>query len=269
MEFHNFSKEEIAHFHKALACISPNELDTTRLPDNLAIVQTETYQADCDQFIDPERSIGTEDIDAAVIFPNNRTASPKILLNKEKIVDLSYIHTLSKQLVIVYNFHLFFCDYGHMYTFTQEKMIEKYYYEFLLWVKFQAKKISTRAYVIRMWHKINGEAPPPDNHYFFAGITVNKDALNRKLHNLEQSDHVAAARENVWDCLGALAAYLGELAFYQNTPDPGQVDEDFPGIEIFRWFGEENTLKLYDLLLRLPIFGQARLAAIAPLCGGS
>lgn len=252
MEFFNFSDKEINTIKKALTFTSKKELDTSYIPNDLPVIKTENYLSECEQFLDPERTLGTENPSATVVFPNAKTATHKVLVNQEKIHGISYVHAITGELIHLCNFSQYFKDNGHLYTFSQEKMIERYYYEMLLWSIFQAKKISTRTFSLMLWHEKNGEDPPPDGRYQFEGISIDDHGLHRSLGELTAADSVPALREIFWVFLEELALYFGVLAFYQQEPEPSAVDENFPAEQLDTWFGLEHVLKLYGLLLRTP-----------------
>ncbi|WP_028581262.1 hypothetical protein [Desulfogranum japonicum] len=249
MEFFNFSSQEKKKIQKALRFITQEELDIFSLPTDLPVIRTENFQSECEEFIDPERILGTENDRGVVIFPNNRTAKHKIILNKELIQGISYVYSLSKELIHLYNFLRFFKDHGHLYTFNQDKLIQTYYFEFLLWTKFQARKISTRTYLLMNWHETHGEESPKDGHYTFSGINIQTTPVLNRLEQLTKTTDSPALRENLWELFNDLASYLGELAFYQNQPAPSSIDEDYPVQILDQWLGEKNVLRMYGLLL--------------------
>ncbi|WP_028584344.1 hypothetical protein [Desulfogranum mediterraneum] len=255
MEFLNFSEAEIETTRKALAFISKDELDLAVIPSDLPVIKTENYLTECEQFLDPERTIGTENLWATIVFPNSRTSRHKLLVNKEKITGLGYVHSLTNELVHLSNFSKFFKDNGHLYTFNQEKMLERHYHEFLLWAKFQAKRISIRTYTLMMWHQANGDAPPADGRYQFSEITLSNHGVERCLQELAACDNVAALRDGYWDLLGVLALYLGELGFYQKEAEPSRIDDQFPAEALDRWLGLENVLGFYRVLQKTPHYG--------------
>lgn len=256
MEFINFSEKEISKIKKALNFISKEELNLAMVPPDLPISKSEDYLTDCEQFIDPERTIGTENSNAAVIFPNNRTSTHKLFLNSEMIKGISYIHSLTNELVVLGNFANFFKDNGHLYTFNPEKILERYYYEYLLWVKFHARKISTRTYTLMSWHEVNGEEPPENGCYRFEGLNISNNGVIRSLNALAACDNVPELRELYWDVLGELAQYFGELTFYQAEPAPQKVDENFPAELLERHLGLEKVLEMYELLQQTKSYDQ-------------
>ncbi len=249
MEFINFSSTERQHIEKALGFITKTECDTTLFPADLPIIKTENYLQDCEKLLDPERTIGTESPYATVIFPNNRTSTHKVLVNGSKFDGLAYVFSITTELIHLHNFMLFFKDNGHLYTFTQEKMVERNFHEFLLWSKFQAKKISTRTFLLTKWHEVNGEAPPAGGQYQFEGISIDNTALLRCLDEVTTSDNVTDMRELFWFFIGELALYFGSLSFYQQEPQPELLDSAFPVETLDKWVGMETLLQFYTLLL--------------------
>ncbi len=249
MEFFNFSSQEKKTIQQALGFITGEELNMSSLPAELPVIKTENFTSECTEFIDPERTLGTENDHGVVIFPNNRTAKHKIILNKDLIQGVSYVYSLSKELIHLYNFHRFFEDHGHLYTFNQDKLIQTYYFEFLLWTKFQARKISTRTYLLMKWHETHGDEPPEGGRYSFSGINIHTQSVQTRLEQLTTAPDGNRMREILWDLFSDLAIYFGELAFYQNQPAPSSLDEKYPNQVLDEWLGEENTLRMYGLLL--------------------
>ena len=249
MEFVNFSEQEIKKIEMGLRFTSKIELNPSLIPSDLPVIKTDQYLKDCEEFLDPERTIGTENPNATVVFPNNRTSTHKLFVNQDRIKGISYIHCITNELIHLCNFVQFFKDNGHLYTFTQEKMLERYYHEFLLWSKFQAKKISTRAYTLMMWHEVNGNEPPVDGRYQFEGVSIGDHGVHRCLQELATCDAVPAVRDLYWTLIGELTLYFGSLAFYQQDAQPDQVDELFPAKQLEKWLGLENVLHFYKVLL--------------------
>ncbi len=248
MEFINFSETEISKINKALSFIAKQELNPSIIPTDLPVTQTDSFLNDCEQFLDPERTIGTENMFATLVFPNNRTSTHKLFLNKAKINGLSYIHSLTGELVNLNNFCYFFKENGHMYTFTPEKMMERYYHEFLLWSKFLAAKVSTRVYMLMMWHEVNGDAPPADGKYQFEEITLGGHNVGVCLDNLEKLEKIEEVRDMYWDLLVELSIYFGMLSFYQKEADPTNIDPTFPADSLDKWLGMDDVLRLYQLM---------------------
>lgn len=252
MEFINFSEQESKNIEKGLGFTSKSEINPSLIPSDLPVTKTDHYLQDCEEFLDPERTIGTENPYATVVFPNNRTSTHKLFVNQDRIKGISYIHCITNELVHLSNFIQFFKDNGHLYTFNQEKMLARYYHEFLLWSKFQAKKISTRTYTLMMWHEVNGDDPPTDGRYQFEGISIGDHGVHRCLQEIAVCDAVPAIRDLYWTLVGELALYFGSLAFYQQEAHPDQVDEQFPAEQLDKWVGLENVLNFYQLLLSTP-----------------
>lgn len=249
MDYINFTTVETDKMEKALRFVTRSECDSTLFPHDLPVIKTDTYLQDCEKLLDPERTIGTESPYATVVFPNNRTSSHKVLVNGSKFNDLSYVYSVTNELIHLYNFMRFFQDNGHLYTFTQEKMVERNFHEFLLWSKFQAKKISTRTFLLMKWHEAHGDAPPEDGRYQFEGISVDNKSLLSCLDELIHADNVTNVREFLWILIGELALYFGNLAFYQQEPKPEELDGDFPAQTLDAWLGLDTVLHFYHVLL--------------------
>jgi|GEM_PF-1225737 len=249
MDFINFTTVETDTMEKALRFVTRAECDPGLFPPDLPVIKTDTYLQDCEKLLDPERTIGTESPYATVVFPNNRTSTHKVLVNGSKFDGLSYVYSVTNELIHLFNFIRFFKDNGHLYTFTQEKMVERNFHEFLLWSKFQAKRISTRTFLLMKWHEAHGDAPPEDGRYQFEGIAVDNQRLLSCLEELTSADNVTSLREFLWIFTGELALYFGNLAFYQQEPKPQALDDAFPAQLLDRWLGLDTVLKFYQTLL--------------------
>ncbi len=257
MEMFNFSSGETARFNRALSFVHRQELDTELLAANTLIVKTENFEDECEQLAPYFSGLGLENANARLVY-NPAKGGHKILVNKATISELSYIHTMVTELVHLANLIPYNAEYGNVYRFTQEQAIGHYYYEFLLWTKFQAMKIATRAHALATWHACNGEAPPEDGCYQFAKVTLHSDRVVAALEGLQAAENIAAWREVLWDLLEELAFYFGRLAFYQQNARPEELDESFPAAAIAAMVGLEPCLALYAALQQARTYSQWR-----------
>ncbi|WP_394713357.1 hypothetical protein [Desulfogranum marinum] len=108
MEFINFSEQESKNIEKGLGFTSKSEINPSLIPSDLPVTKTDHYLQDCEEFLDPERTIGTENPYATVVFPNNRTSTHKLFVNQDRIKGISYIHCITNELVHLSNFIQFF-----------------------------------------------------------------------------------------------------------------------------------------------------------------
>jgi len=257
MEMFNFSSGETARFKRALSFVHRQELDTELLAANTLIVKTENFEDECEQLAPYFSGLGLENANARLVFHPNQ-GGHKILVNKAAISELSYIHTMVTELVHLANLIPYNAEYGNVYRFTQEQAIGHYYYEFLLWTKFQAMKIATRAHALASWHEQNGEAPPEGGCYQFGKVSLHSDRVVAALGGLQAAGTIAAWREGLWDVLEELAFYFGRLAFYQQNPRPEELDEHFPAAAIAAMVGLEPCQALYAALQQARTYGQWR-----------
>lgn len=248
MEMFNFSTGETNRIKLALGFIGKTEVDLERLAGRTLIVKTENFADECEQLSAYYAHLGLENGNARLAFNPSASGNHKILVNKDAVAGLSYIHTLVTELVHLGNLSQYGADHGNVYRFEAEQAIADYYYEFLLWSKFQAMKIATRAHALVSWHEVNGEAPPADGRYQFAQAAFAVDDLNAGLQRLLQSETIAAWREEFWGVLEELAFYFGSLAFYQQTARPEDLDEHFPAEAIEQTIGLDSCLALYAAL---------------------
>ncbi|MGE4560812.1 MAG: hypothetical protein AB7E77_11465 [Desulfobulbus sp.] len=248
MEILNFSSAEINRINQALGFVRSKEVDLPPLLARTLIVKTENYEDECEQLSAYFALLGLEDASARLAFNTAKEGMHKILLNKEAISGLSYIHSLIVQVVHLGNLNRYDSEHGNIYRLQAEQAIADYYYEFLLWTRFQAMKIATRAHALVSWHEVNGEQPPQDGRYRFSKVSYPVEPVGDSLYRLVQTSDIAAWRENFWGLLEELAIYFGRLAFYQQTADPREVDERFPTEAIEETVGLENCLMLYAAL---------------------
>jgi hypothetical protein len=256
MEMFNFSTAETARFNRALTFINKKEVDLDLLPANTLIIKTENFFDECEQLAPYYSNLGLENTQARLVFHAANGGGHKILVNKEAITGLSYIHTLVTHLVHLAHLIRYNGEHGNVYRFTSEQGIAHYYYEFLLWTKFQAMKSGTRGHALVSWHEANGEAPPVDGCYQFAAVNFFSNAVAASLEQLERAETIAAWREGFWDLLEELAYYFGGLAFYQSANRPQELDESFPAAAIERMVGLENSLAFYAALTQATNYDQ-------------
>jgi len=248
MELCNFSSEETQHLNRAMRFIGTREVDLRPLLPRILIVKTEHFAEECTQLSAHYPELGLEDGFARLVFNTSRDGQHKILLNKETITNLSYIHALATQLVHLGNLNSYNRDHGNVYRLSADQAIADFYYEFLLWTRFQAMKIATRAHALVSWHAVNGEEPPADGRYQFAQVNFAVDPLRDCLHGLVQAERIGTWRDGFWPLLLELTTYLGHVGFFQQSPHPAEVDDQFPDLAIEQQIGLENCLRFYALL---------------------
>ena len=256
MEMFNFSTAETKLFEKALTFVNRKEADVNAFLANTLIVKTENFFDECDQLAPYYGCLGLEDTNARLVFNPAKGGNHKILLNKTTIIGLSYIHTLVAELVHLANFVSYNAEFGNVYRFTQDQGIANYYYEFLLWTKFQAMKIGIRAHALVSWHEVNGENPPEKGCYQFAEVKFHSDRVAACLGQLQGAEGIVVWREGFWNLLEELVFYFGRLAFYQVTPWPKELDESFPAEAIAQMIGLENSLTFYAVLQHATDYSQ-------------
>lgn len=248
MELCNFSSEETQQINLALGFFSAREVDLPPLLARTLIVKTQHFADECTQLSGRYPELGLEDGAARLVFNTAQDGHHKILVNQQAITGLSFIHALATQLVHLGNLHQFNSEHGNIYRMSAEQAIADHYYEFLLWTRFQAMKIATRAHALVSWHAVNGDAPPAEGRYQFAHVSFAVAPLNDALEQLTAATEVVAWREAFWDFLEELMGYLGQLAFYQNTANPAELDAAFPADRIEQEIGLENCLLFYAAL---------------------
>jgi len=250
MELFNFSAGETRQIHRALEFVAHREVDFDHLSARTLIVKTENFEDECQQVARYYPPLGLESCGARLVFNTTRDGNHKILVNKEGIEGLSYIHTLVTELVHLGNLSRYNVDHGNVYRLEPEQAIADHYYEFLLWSRFQAMRIATRAHALVTWHEVNGEAPPADGRYQFAQIAFPGEGVRAALAGMAQAGTLAAWREDLWNLLEELSLYFGRLAFYQQEAQPSDLDDRFPAALIEATVGLDNCLAFYAGLLR-------------------
>ncbi len=248
MEMFNFSAAESGRFNQALTFIPKNEVDLSLLPASTLIVKTENFFDECEQLAPYYNMLGLENGNARLVFHPAKGGGHKILVNKEAITGLSYVHTLVNQLVHLSHLISYNAEYGNVYRFTQDQAIDHYYYEFLLWTKFQAMKISTRVHALVSWHAINGDDLPVGGCYQFTQVDLQGKVVAEALKPLEGAKTLAVWREGFWDLLEELVLYFGRMAFYQQSIRPQELDETFPAEALERMVGLDTCLVFAAIL---------------------
>jgi len=248
MEIFNFSAAETARFNRALTFIHRKEVDPDLLGANTLIVKTENFEDECEQLAPYYSNLGLENRNARLVFNPTKGSGHKILINKAAISGLSYIHTMVTQLVHLAHLVPYNAEYGNIYRFSQEQGIQCHYYEFLLWTKLQAMRISTRAHALVSWHEVNGANPPENGCYQFAEVDFHSEGVAASLEQLQGAETIAAWREGLWDVLEELALYCGRLAFYQQDARPQELDATFPATAIEQMVGLDNCLAFSAIL---------------------
>ncbi|NLX19750.1 MAG: hypothetical protein GXY53_10805 [Desulfobulbus sp.] len=250
MELFNFSAEEVKLINRSFKFVGGKELGLDDFSDRTLIIQTENFGDACADVSRYFPEIGLENMNARLVFNTSRTGYHKILINKETISDLSYIHTIINEAVHLWNLHQFVNEHGNVYRLDPEQAIQCYFNEFLLWSKFQAMRVATRAHALSVWHTVNGEEPPADGRYRFIWVSVPLDNLLGSLRDMAQTTISASLREKFWRFLEESALYFGRLAFYQREPLPMALDEQFPATQIDDVVGLNNCLSFYAALQR-------------------
>jgi hypothetical protein len=250
MEIINFSATEKGLFNKSLTFINNKEVDFSLLPASILIVKTENFFDECEELAPYYSSLGLENSNARLVFNPGRGGGHKILVNQQAINGLSYIHTMVTELVHLSNLAHYSVGHGNIYRFSQEKGIAQYYYEFLLWTKFQAMRVATRAHALASWHEVNGEEPPEGGRYQFAQVELPGEGVNAGLEQLHNADNIAGWREGFWELLEEFSFYFGRLSFYQQVPRPQELDDRFPAAAIDEAVGLDNCLAFYEALQR-------------------
>ena len=248
MEMFNFSSAESKRINRALGFIGTKEVELKDLLARTLLIKTENYADECEQLDAYFARLGLEDNAARLAFNTSADGTHKILVNKEAIVDLSYIYSVINQIVHLGNLDQYNRENGNIYRMEAEQAIADYYYEFLLWSRFQAMKIATRAHALLSWHEVNGDEPPKDGKYQFSQVGFPVEPVGECLYQLVQAGGIGAWREGFWDLLGEMATYFGRLAFYQQEANPAAIDDRFPAEPIDETVGLENALLLYGAL---------------------
>lgn len=250
MEFFNFSAAEIGRINRALTFINTREVDLDRLSGRTVVVKTGNFEDECRQLARYYPHLGLESAGARLVFNTAREGDHTILVNREGIAGLSYIHSLATELVHLGNLSRYNADHGNVYRLEPGQAIADHYYEFLLWSKFLAMKIATRVHALVAWHEVNGEEAPADGRYRFAQTSFPDEGIRAALAAAQRAATLAAWREGYWDLLEELALYFGRLAFYQQEPRPAELDGRFPADIVGEVVGLDNCLAFYGTLLR-------------------
>ena len=248
MEMFNFSSAESNRINRALGFIGTKEVELKALLARTLLIKTENYADECEQLDAYFARLGLEDNTARLAFNTSADGTHKILVNKEAIFDLSYVYSVVSQIVHLGNLDQYNREYGNIYRMEADQAIANYYYEFLLWSRFQAMKIATRAHALISWHEVNGEEPPEGGKYQFSQVGFPVEPVGECLYQLVQARDIAAWREGFWELLGEMTTYFGRLAFYQQEPNPAAIDDRFPAEPLDEMVGLENTLLLYGAL---------------------
>ncbi len=248
MEIFNFSSAETNRINRALGFISTKEVDLEPILARTLIVKTENYEDECEKLAPYYAQLGLEDGNARLVFDSSKEGAHKILINKAAISGLSYVHALVNQVVHLGNLSFYNREHGNIYRMEADQAIADYYYEFLLWSRFQAMKVATRAHALVSWHEVNGEEPPKDGRYQFSQVGFPVEPVGECLYQLVQAEDIAQWREIFWGLLEELSTYFGRLAFYQQDANPAELDEHFPAEPLDETVGLENCLMLYASL---------------------
>ncbi len=250
MEWFNFSAGEGKQIKRALEFIASQEVDLDRLANRTLIVKTENFEDACEEAARYFPGLGLESANGRLVFNTARDGLHKILINREKISGLSYIHALVTELVHLDNVSRYNEDHGNVYRLQAEQAIADHYYEFLLWSKFQAMRVATRVHALVAWHDLNGDAPPVDGRYQFAQPVFPGQGVGAALKSGARAETITAWRESLWDLLEELSFYFGQLAFYQHEPRPADLDDHFPAETLETLVGLDNCLAFYAALQR-------------------
>ncbi len=248
MALFNFSARETAQIEQALGFVHRQEADPA-LAAAVLIVKTAEFADECDRLAPYYPLLGLENRNSRLVFDASRQGGHKILVNQETISGLSYVHTLIGDLVHLANLGQYAAEHGNFYRFDQEQAIAHHWHEFLLWSRFQAMRVATRAFSLCNWHEANGEVPPMDGCYRFEGFECHSPGLEQSLQVLCEAVEIGAWREGLWDLLEEMALSFGRMAFLQQEPRPEQVDGRFPAEAIKLTVGLDNALALYGVLL--------------------
>ena len=249
MEMFNFSGAETQLIKKSLRFVLPTEVDQQRYAHNVMILKTENYLEDCEELALYFSNLGIENNFARLVFNTAKGAQHKILVNKSAVSGLSFVHAILTELVNLTCLSKYVEQHGNIYRFSSEQALADYYYEFLLWLKYHAMAVATRAHALISWHELNGDAPPADGCYQFADVDFHSRQLTESLAQLQCAETVAAWREQLWGFLEELAFYYGRLALYQGNAEPIDVDASFPAQEIDDALGS-NLCQQLQLILR-------------------
>ena len=255
MNLINFTGTEIACWKRFAAFIRPEEAAVNRLGARTTVVKTSQFEEECRRLAAYYPAIGLEHGNARVFFDASREGRHRILLNADVVSGLSWLHALVHELVLLHNLDRFNQDVGNIYRLTQESALSHYYYEFLLWSKYQAMNIATRVHALAAWHASNGEAPPPDGCYQFTRVNFQSGEVQSGLNTLQTAATLADWREQLWEVVAALAMYFGQTAFFQPGANPSEADPGFPAGLMTQQLGSHG-LAFYALLQRCSDYDQ-------------
>ena len=229
MELINFTDAEIACWQRFAAFIRPQEAAVNRLGARTTVVKTPQFEEECTRLAAYYPALGLEHGNARFFFDASKEGRHRILLNAAALSGLSWLHALVHELVHLHNLNRYNHDAGNIYRLTQDAAIAQYYYEFLLWSKYQAMTIATRVLALATWHEANGDAPPPDGCYRFAQVSFQTTDVVQSLNALQGAAALTLWREQLWEVLADLALYLGKIAFFRPGAQPTEVDPVYPG----------------------------------------
>ena len=255
MALFNFSAREVTQIERALGFVHPQEMNPA-LAGAVVVIKTTEFADECDRLASYYPLLGLENRNSRLVFDANRGNVHKILINQETITGLSVVHTLINDLVHLENLGQFAAEHGNFYRFDQEQAIAHHWYEFLLWSRFQAMRVATRALALTGWHETNGEAPPVDQCYRFESFDCHSPELEQGLKSLAEADEISTWREGLWDMLEEMVLCFGRMAFLQQEARPELVDEQFPAKAIEQVVGLDNALALYGVLLQSRQYGE-------------
>lgn len=229
MELINFSDAEITLCKRFVAYVRPQEAAINRLGARTTVMKTQQFEDECTRLAAYYPAIGLEHGNARVFFDASKEGCHRILLNAESLSGVSWLHALVHELVHLHNLDRYNQVVGNVYRLTQESALSQYYYEFLLWSKFQAMTIATRVHALAAWHATNGPAAPADGCYQFAQVSFQVEEVHHSLNSLESAATLSEWREYLWGVLEGLAMYFGKIHFFQPGATPSAVDPAFPG----------------------------------------
>lgn len=235
--YKNCTSSGQARIQQAIGFITKS--DTPLVLDYLAIeiVQSDNFEQECEQLAAYFPPLGLESLQSRLVFNPTKGGTHTVLINQAAISGLAAVHAVVTQLIHLANLLQYSVDHGNVYRYDQERSVASYYYEFLLWSKFQAMKIATRCHALTNWHAINGDAPPADGCYRFTQGPIPIDGVRAALHHLAGTSDTAAWRNGLWDLLEELSYYFGMLAFYQPHNLGKRIDEGLIGNQLVEVVG--------------------------------
>ena len=246
----NIAESETESLKKSLAFLRPHEADLGQIRTNTTIEKSMSFEEECERLSQYYAPLGIEHRSARLVFHPAGAGKHRILINAQVVTGSSWMFLVITELIHLANLIQYNADHGNVYRFTAETAIDQYYYEFLLWTKFQAMKIATRCHACSAWHELNGNAPPDNGCYQFTEVTFRSEAVRAGLRALQQSEGMASWREELWNVLEELALYFGRMALYQTSSLPQDLDDTFPGGSLSQLVGLDNCVQLYAALGR-------------------